>query len=63
MRCKVPPVASKTGNVAKIVSTRPVPIINPLRNPIETISTRITITTEATKFHIKPLTAVFTISG
>ena len=63
IRCKVPPAASKMGKVAKMVSSNPVPMITPLRKPMKTISTTITITTDARRFHIKPSTALFTKSG
>ena len=63
MRWRVVPKVNKIGNESAIVNINPKPIITPLRSPILNISTRITIATDSTRFHMKELMASSTLSG
>ena len=63
MRCSVLPATRRMGKVMAMVSTRPVPMISPLRKPMVNISTMMTMRTDSSRFIMKPLTASFTLSG
>jgi len=63
IRCKVVPHSNRMGNETATVNTSPKPIITPLRKPIVKISTRMTIATDSTRFHMKEEIASSTLSG
>ena len=63
MRCNVVPHMSRMGNEMHTVSTRPKPMMSPLRHPIVKMSTRMTITTDSTRFHMNDEMASSTLSG
>ena len=62
-RCKVPSSKYRITKAPKTIMTRPVPIITPLRNPIVSINTRITTSTDSTRLIIKVPIASLTRSG
>ena len=63
MRCSVVPHSSRMGNDTAMVSTSPKPMMAPLRKPIVKTSTRMTMATDSTRFHMKELMAWSTFSG
>ena len=63
IRCNVVPICISKGKDAAIVKTNPVPIITPPRHPIENTNSRITMSTDSTRFRRKELIASFTLSG
>ena len=63
MRCSVVPHVSRIGNETATVSTSPKPMISPLRKPMVKISTRMTITTDSSRFHMNDEMACETLSG
>ena len=63
IRCRVVPKVKRIGNETEMVKIKPKPMINPLRKPIVKIKAMITIKTDSTKFTMKELIAVVTLSG
>ena len=62
-RCNVPCIMYKTSNEPSTTITSPAPIIYPLRNPMKSITTRITITTDSIRLTMKTFMALFTRVG
>ncbi len=63
MRCRVPPVASSTGKVARTVRASAAPMMSPLLRPMAAISTSTTMPTEAARLPMNPPMASPTLSG
>ena len=62
-RGNVPCIMYSKSNEPNTTITRPAPMIYPLRNPMKSMTTKITITTDSIRFTMKTLIALFTRAG